>query len=378
MKVPFNKPPTSSREVEYISQAIYNGKLSGEGEFNKKCVEWFNKNLPTLMTIITPSCTSALEMAMVLTEIGPGDEVILPSFTFTSTANVVALYGATPVFVDVDPQTLNIDPQEIEKAITAKTKVIMPVHYAGVSCDMEKIMEIAKLHNLWVVEDAAQGIFASYNGKAIGTYGHMAAFSFHETKNIVCGEGGALVINDPRLIDRAEVVRDKGTNRQQFLNGQVDKYTWQDKGSSYLLSELAAAFLFSQLQEGWQITNKRRAAWNEYFQGLSDLEKAGHLTRMKVPADCEHNAHIFYIFLSSADVRAELWSFLKKEGIQSTTHYVPLHSAPAGKKYGRVSGSLIITDDLANRLLRLPLFAEISKEDISFVIDKVHTFFLGR
>lgn len=378
MKVPFNKPPKSTHEVQYISQAIANGKLSGEGEFNKKCAEWFNFNLPTLMTIITPSCTSALEMAMVLAEIAPGDEVILPSFTFTSTANVVALYGAIPVFVDVDPHTLNIDPQEIEKAITPKTRVIMPVHYAGVSCDMERIMKIANTHNLWVVEDAAQGIFASYKSKAIGTYGHMAAFSFHETKNIVCGEGGALVINDPRLLSRAEIVRDKGTNRQQFLNGQVDKYTWQDKGSSYLLSELSAAFLYSQLQDGSIITKKRRAIWNNYNQGLADLEMAGHLKRMVVPADCEPNAHIFYILLNSPEVRAELWSFLKKEGIQSTTHYVPLHSAPAGKKYGRNSGSLTITDDLANRLLRLPLFADLSKEDTAMVIDKVHAFFLGR
>ena len=378
MKIPFNLPPKSAHEEKYIAQAIANGKLSGEGAFNKKCAEWFNKNLPTLMTIITPSCTSALEMAMVLTEIGPGDEVILPSFTFTSTANVVALYGATPVFVDVDPQTMNIDPVAIEKALTPKTRVIMPVHYAGVSCDMERIMSIANRLQIWVVEDAAQGLLASYKGKAVGTYGHMAAFSFHETKNIVCGEGGALVINDPRLLDRAEIVRDKGTNRQQFLNGQVDKYTWQDKGSSYLLSELAAAFLYSQLEDGLIITNKRRAIWKQYYDGLADLEKAGHLKRMQVPTDCESNAHIFYFHLNSAAIRAELWAFLKNEGIQSTTHYVPLHSAPAGLKYGRISGSLEVTDDLANRLLRLPLFADLSAQDAAFVIDKVHAFFLGR
>lgn len=375
MKIPFNIPPKSSNEEKYISQAIANKKLSGEGSFNKKCVEWFNKNLPTLMTVITPSCTSALEMAMVLAEIGPGDEVILPSFTFTSTANVVALYGAVPVFVDVDPRTLNIDPVAISKAITPRTKVIMPVHYAGIGCEMDKIMELANKHNIWVVEDAAQGIFASYKGKALGTWGHMAAFSFHETKNIVCGEGGALTINDPRLVARAEIVRDKGTNRQQFLNGQVDKYTWQDKGSSYLLSELAAAFLLSQLEEGEQITAKRQAVWKQYYQGLADLEAQGHLQRMQVPTEAKGNAHIFYMILNSVAERAALWAYLKEAGIQSTTHYVPLHSAPAGIKYGRVSGSMAVTDDLANRMLRLPMFADLSSQDVSLVLEKVHAFF---
>lgn len=378
MKIPFNLPPKSTNEEKYLSQVIANKKFSGEGLFNKKCAEWFNKNLPTLMTVITPSCTSALEMAMVLTDIGPGDEVILPSFTFTSTANVIALYGATPVFVDVDPRTMNIDPVMIEKAITPHTKVIMPVHYAGVGCEMDKIMALANKHDIWVVEDAAQGIFASYKGKALGTWGHMAAFSFHETKNIVCGEGGALTINDPRLVARAEIVRDKGTNRQQFLNGQVDKYTWQDKGSSYLLSELAAAFLYSQLEEGVAITEKRRAIWNKYYAGLADLEKEGRLQRMFVPADCTPNGHIFYIFLNSAEVRAELWKYLKAEGIQSTTHYVPLHSAPAGVKYGRVAGSMKVTDDLSDRLLRLPMFADLGDQDVALVLEKVHSFFKAK
>ncbi|MGZ3770426.1 MAG: dTDP-4-amino-4,6-dideoxygalactose transaminase [Bdellovibrio sp.] len=378
MKIPFNIPPRSSNEEKYISQAIANKKLSGEGSFNKKCADWFNKNIPTLMTIITPSCTSALEMAMVLADIGPGDEVILPSFTFTSTANVVALYGATPVFVDVDPLTMNIDVSEVEKALTPKTKVIMPVHYAGVGCEMDKLMELANKRNIWVVEDAAQGIFASYKGKSLGGWGHMAAFSFHETKNIVCGEGGALTINDPRLIARAEIVRDKGTNRQQFLNGQVDKYTWQDKGSSYLLSELAAAFLLSQLEEGENITAKRLAIWNQYHVGLAELEKQGHLQRMTVPAECKSNGHIYYFLLNSAEVRASLWSYLKEAGIQSTTHYVPLHSAPAGVKYGRVSGSLKITDDLANRLLRLPMYADLQTEDVQFILEKIYSFFKGK
>lgn len=377
MKIPFNIPPKSSNEEKYISQAISNRKLSGEGSFNKKTAEWFNNNLPTLMTVITPSCTSALEMAMVLADIGPGDEVILPSFTFTSTANVVALYGAVPVFVDIDPRTLNIDPLAIEKALTPRTKVIMPVHYAGVGCEMDRIMKLVEGKNIFVVEDAAQGIFASYKGKALGAWGHMAAFSFHETKNIVCGEGGALTINDPRLLERAEIVRDKGTNRQQFLNGQVDKYTWQDKGSSYLLSELSAAFLLSQLEEGEAITARRLRAWNQYNDTFAALETAGHLTRMIVPAEAKSNGHIYYILLNSSEVRAALWSFLKERGIQSTTHYVPLHSAPAGVKYGRTSGSMKVTDDLANRMLRLPMYADLSAEDVKLVTDSVQDFFKG-
>jgi dTDP-4-amino-4,6-dideoxygalactose transaminase len=375
MKIPFNIPPKSSHEEQYISQAISNRKLSGEGSFNKKCAEWFNKNLPTLMTVITPSCTSALEMAMVLADIGPGDEVILPSFTFTSTANVVALYGAVPVFVDIDPRTMNIDPIAIEKAITPRTRVIMPVHYAGVGCEMDRIMALAEPRNIWVVEDAAQGIFASYKGRALGSWGHMAAFSFHETKNIVCGEGGCLTINDKRLLDRAEIVRDKGTNRQQFLNGQVDKYTWQDKGSSYLLSELSAAFLLSQLEEGEQITHRRLRAWQQYNEGFAELEKEGHLTRMIVPAEAKANGHIYYFLLNSPDVRAALWQYLRDQGIQSTTHYVPLHSAPAGVKYGRVSGSLKVTDDLANRMLRMPMYADLSVDDVNYVVNAVKTFF---
>ncbi|WP_413574587.1 dTDP-4-amino-4,6-dideoxygalactose transaminase [Bdellovibrio sp. HCB290] len=375
MKIPFNLPPHSHNEEKYIAQAIANRKLSGEGAFNKKVVEWFKNHLRCEMAVITPSCTSALEMAMVLANIGPGDEVILPSFTFTSTANVIALYGATPVFVDVDPKTLNMDVDAMEKALTPKTKVVMPVHYAGVACEMDRIMALSEKHNFIVVADAAQAIFSSYKGKPTGAWGHMAAYSFHETKNIVCGEGGALVINDKRFVDRAEIVRDKGTNRQQFLNGQVDKYTWQDKGSSYLQSELAVAFLYAQLEEGEKITAQRLAHWNQYHQGFADLEKQGHLTRMQVPGDCQGNAHIYYFNCKSPEERAKLWAYLKENDIQSTTHYVPLHSAPAGVKFGRVAGSMKVTDDLANRLLRMPMYADLTKEEVAHVIDKVHAFY---
>ncbi|QDK45652.1 dTDP-4-amino-4,6-dideoxygalactose transaminase [Bdellovibrio sp. ZAP7] len=375
MKIPFNLPPHSHNEEKYISQAIANRKLSGEGVFNKKVVEWFKNHLKCEMAVITPSCTSALEMAMVLANIGPGDEVILPSYTFTSTANVIALYGATPVFVDIDPKTMNMDVAAMEKAITPKTKAVMPVHYAGISCEMDRIMALSEKHGFIVVADAAQAIFSNYKGKPTGAWGHMAAYSFHETKNIVCGEGGALVINDKRFVERAEVVRDKGTNRQQFLNGQVDKYTWQDKGSSYLQSELAVAFLFAQLEEGEKITSHRVAHWNQYHQGFADLEKQGHLARMQVPGDCQTNAHIYYFLCKNPEERAKLWSFLKEKDIQSTTHYVPLHSAPAGLKYGRVAGSMKVTDDLANRLLRMPMYEDLKKEEIAFVINQVHEFY---
>ncbi len=377
MKIPFNIPPHTDNEVAYVTEAIANKKLSGDGVFNKKCTAWLQEHLGCAFSVITPSCTSALEMAMVLANVGPGDEVIMPSYTFTSTANVVALYGATPVFVDVNPETMNISVAAIENALTSKTKAIMPVHYAGVSCEMDKIMNLANPRNIWVVADAAQGIFASYQGKPIGSWGHMAAYSFHETKNIVCGEGGALIINDERLVARAEIVRDKGTNRQAFLNGQVDKYTWQDKGSSYLQSELAAAFLFAQLEAGEKITAARMMRWQQYHAGFSDLEKSEKLTRMTVPADCQANAHIYYFLTKTAEERQMLWTHLKEKGIQATFHYVPLHSAPAGIKYGRIADSLSVTDDQAARLLRMPLYYSLSKNEAQSVIEAVHEFYRG-
>lgn len=375
MTIPFNIPPKSSNEEKYIAESILNRKLSGEGSFNKRCADWFNKTLPTRMTVITPSCTSALEMAMVLADVGPGDEVIVPSFTFTSTANVIALYGATPVFVDVLPSTMNIDVLAIESAITSRTKAIIPVHYAGVGCEMDKIMALANQYRLLVIEDAAQGLLATFKGRALGTWGHMAAFSFHETKNVVCGEGGCLVINEPSLIQRAEIVRDKGTNRQQFINGQIDKYTWQDKGSSYLLSELSAAFLLSQLEEARLITSKRLAIWRQYHTKLERLEKDGHLKRMIVPTDAEHNGHIYYLILKNETAKIALLSYLKNYGIQCTSHYVPLHSSPAGLKYGRAVGSMKITSDHSSRLLRLPMFADLLPDQAGLIIEKIYAFF---
>lgn len=375
MNIPFNIPPQSLNESLYIAEAIKNKKLNGEGPFNKRCANWFNVHLPTLMTVITPSCTSALEMAMVLAEISPGDEVILPSFTFTSTANVVALYGGTPVFVDVHPSTMNIDVTRIEAAVTPRTKMIIPVHYAGVACEMDKIMDLAQKYNLWVVEDAAQSIFAAYKGKSLGSWGHMAAFSFHDTKNITCGEGGALTINDKKLLSRVEIVRDKGTNRQQFLNGEVDKYTWQDKGSSYLLSELAAAFLCAQLEDGPKITERRLQLWKSYHEGLKDLESQGHLRRMQIPADCQANGHIYYFLVDSEATRIKLFTHLKERGIQAVSHYVPLHSAPAGIKYGRTVGELEVTTHQAACLVRLPMFVDLTKEQQTIVLQAVHDFF---
>lgn len=374
-KIPFNLPPQSKNEIRYISEALANRKLSGDGPFSKRCSIWLTQHLKSQLTVMTPSCTAALEMAMILADIQPGDEVILPSFTFTSTATAPLLFGATPVFVDIDPMTMNLNVDQVEQAITPKTKVIIPVHYAGICCDMQPLMALADRHNLIVIADAAQALFSSYNGQEAGTWGHMAAYSFHETKNIVCGEGGALVINDARFKDRAEIVRDKGTNRQKFLNGQVDKYTWLDKGSSYLLPEVAAALLYSQLEEGQDLTRRRLSHWSAYHERLEALEKNQHLQRMHVPQNCGSNAHIYYIKLNSSEVARNLLSFLNGVGIQATTHYVPLHSATAGLKFGRVSAPLIVTEDLPYRILRLPLFADLQAEQIIFICDHIEKFF---
>ena len=357
--IPFNIPPITGKEQKYILEAIASKKLSGDGAFNKKCVEWFKNNIGCITGNLTPSCTASLEMAFVVLDLKPGDEVIMPSFTFTSTANAVSLFGGVPVFVDIDSATLNIDLTKVENAITSKTKAIVPVHYAGISCDMDQLQAISQKHGLHVVEDAAQGMFAKYKGRALGSLGDLSAISFHETKNIVCGEGGAFLVNNPKLVQKSEIVRDKGSNRQQFLRGEVDKYTWQDKGSSYLLSEISAAFLMAQLEEGKTITETRLHHWNNYFKRFYEFEKMGVLKLPTVPTYSEQNGHIFYTVFESEKLQQSVHQKLLAQEIKATTHYVPLHSSPAGKKLGRVSGSMKNSDDLPNRLLRFPMFMDL-------------------
>ncbi|XQQ06768.1 MAG: dTDP-4-amino-4,6-dideoxygalactose transaminase [Leptolyngbya sp. IPPAS B-1204] len=373
--VPFNNPLITGKELEYIRQAIVSKRTSGDGTFTKQCQVWLTQQLGCRMSLLTHSCTAALEMAAILADVQPGDEVILPSYTFVSTANAFVLRGATPVFVDVRPDTLNLDESKVEAAITPKTKVIAPVHYAGVSCKMDTLKAIAERHNLLVIEDAAQGIRSFYKGKPVGSLGHLAAFSFHETKNVVCGEGGALAINDPALIERAEIIREKGTNRSKFFRGEVDKYTWVDVGSSFLPSDILAAFLLAQLEEVDLIIQQRMAIWNYYHQRLETLEQQGIARRPIIPADCQHNAHIYYLLVENLEVRTALIAHLKRKGIQSTFHYVPLHSAPAGLKYGRTTGELSVTDDLSDRLIRLPLGAGMTLTEAKYVSEEVLAFF---
>jgi len=360
--IPFNKPFMTGRELWYIAQAHTNGHLSGDGQFTKKCHGWLEQNTGTRRALLTHSCTAALEMAALLAELQPGDEVIMPSYTFVSTANAFVMRGAVPVFVDIRPDTLNIDETKIEAAITPRTKVILPVHYAGVACEMDTIMDIAKRHNLIVIEDAAQGIMSTYKGRPLGSIGHMGAYSFHETKNIIAGEGGALLVNDPAYAERAEIIREKGTNRSQFFRGQVDKYTWVDIGSSYLPGEVIAAFLWAQMEEADSITQRRLDLWDTYHAALAPLEAEGKLRRPIVPQGCVHNAHMYYILLDSLDQRGRVIADLKRQGVHSVFHYVPLHSAPAGRKHSRAHGELSHTDDLSDRLLRLPLWVGLEAE----------------
>jgi dTDP-4-amino-4,6-dideoxygalactose transaminase len=356
MRIPFNKPHMTGKELWYIAQAHANGHLAGDGEFTKRCSEWLEAHTGTRRALLTHSCTAALEMAAVLCDLAPGDEVILPSFTFVSTANAFVLRGAVPVFVDVRADTLNLDETKIERAITKRTKVIVPVHYAGVSCEMEAIMDIAQRHKLLVVEDAAQGVTSRYRGRPLGTIGHLGTLSFHETKNVISGEGGALLINDARLVERSEIIREKGTNRSQFFRGQVDKYTWVDIGSSYLPSELIAAFLWAQLEEVDAITERRLALWNRYHEAFQEPELERRVRRPVVPGHCTHNAHMYYLLMRDLKRRTEFITRLKERDIHCVFHYVPLHSAPAGRKYGRSSGEMAITDDISERLVRLPLW----------------------
>jgi dTDP-4-amino-4,6-dideoxygalactose transaminase len=354
--IPFNKPYMTGRELWYIAQAHTNGHLAGDGMFTKKCHAWLEARTGANKALLSHSCTAALEMAAILADIQPGDEVIMPSFTFVSTANAFVLRGGVPVFVDIRPDTLNIDETKIESAITARTKAIVPVHYAGVACEMGAIMGIAQQHNLLVIEDAAQAVMSTYKGKPLGTIGHLGAYSFHETKNIISGEGGALLVNDERFAERAEIIREKGTNRSQFFRGQVDKYTWMDIGSSYLPGEVIAAFLWAQMEEAQTITQRRLDLWQRYHEALFPLEEAGKLRRPIIPEGCRHNAHMYYILLESLEKRTEVIARLKEHSVNAVFHYVPLHSSPSGKKFGRTSGELRHTDNLSERLLRLPLW----------------------
>ncbi|MBW4467971.1 MAG: dTDP-4-amino-4,6-dideoxygalactose transaminase [Pegethrix bostrychoides GSE-TBD4-15B] len=374
LNIPFNNPLITGRELEYMRQVLVSKRTSGDGVFTKQCQTWLTQQIGSKMALMTHSCTAALEMAALLADLQPGDEVIMPSYTFVSTANAFVLRGAVPVFVDIRPDTLNLDEAQVEAAITPRTKVIAPVHYAGVSCEMDSLMAIAHQHRLLVVEDAAQGILAHYKNRPVGSMGHLAAFSFHETKNIISGEGGALMINDSALLERAEIIREKGTNRSQFFRGEVDKYTWVDIGSSYLPSDILCAFLLAQLEQGDCIIQQRMEIWNYYHQAFAALEQQGTVRRPIIPTDCQHNAHIYYLLTESLEVRTALMTYLKQQGIQSTFHYVPLHSAPAGLKYGRVAGQLAVTDDLSNRLVRLPLGAAMTMSEAARVVEAVLEF----
>jgi dTDP-4-amino-4,6-dideoxygalactose transaminase len=357
MKVPFNRPLTSGAELTNIAEVIRSGCLAGDGSFTARCNAWLEAHTGSGKVLLTHSGTAALEMAALLCDLKPGDEVILPSFTFVSSANAFVLRGAVPVFVDIRPDTLNIDEQLIEAAVTPRTRAIVPVHYAGVSCEMDAITSIATRHNLLVVEDAAQGIMARYRDRALGSLGHFGALSFHETKNLVSGEGGAIQINDPRFTMRAEIVREKGTNRSQFFRGQVDKYTWVDVGSSWLPSELNAAFLWAQLQAAETITVRRLGIWARYHEAFAEVEAAGLIRRPVIPAHCTHNAHMYYLLLPNLARRTAFIATLKSHGIQAVFHYVPLHSAPVGRQLGRVAGPIEHTEELADRLVRLPMWA---------------------
>ena len=371
MKVPFNSPYMTGQELEYIAQAYNLHKLSGNGQFTQRCHKILQHQVGSQKVLLTHSCTAALEMASILCDLQPGDEVIMPSYTFVSTANAVVLRNAVPVFVDIRPDTLNIDESLIEAAITPRTKAISVVHYAGVSCEMDTIMDIAQRHNLFVIEDAAQGYESYYNGRPLGSIGHFAAMSFHETKNVISGEGGALFVNDPKYSELAEIIWEKGTDRSQFFRGIVDKYTWQHVGSSFLPSELIAAFLLAQLENGLTITQNRLATWETYNTAFADLAKEELLRQPVVPVHCQHNAHMYYVILPTADLRNELLESLKQLNINAIFHYIPLHSSPAGMRYGRVHGSMDNTDSLSGRLLRMPMYNYIDDANIQRVIESV-------
>ena len=375
--IPLSKPTYTGKEQKYIAEAIKSGKISGNGYYTQLCHRWFNRFLKCKKSLLTPSCTAALEMSALLFSIKEGDEVIMPSFTFVSTANAFVLRGAKIVFVDIRPDTMNIDETKIEDAITEKTRAIVPVHYAGVGCEMDTIMDIAEKHNLFVVEDAAQGMMGSYKGKPLGTLGHLGAYSFHETKNYTSGgEGGLLIVNDTRFEERAEIIWEKGTNRCQFLRGKIDKYTWVDVGSSYLINEISAAYLWAQLEHAEEINQSRLNSWQLYYRLLKPMEDMGYLELPKIPKHCKHNGHIFYIKVKDKQERDKLIDFLHKHNIIAAFHYIPLHSSPAGKKFGRFHGEDRYTTKESERLLRLPLFYGIKEEEIERVVFTVKNFFL--
>lgn len=377
--IPFNRPAHTGNEDQYVSAAMRSPKISGDSQYGQKCQDWFEQNLDLHKTLLTPSCTQALEMAAILIKIQPGDEVIMPSYTFVSTANAFVLRGAKVVFVDIRPDTMNIDETLIEAAITPKTRAIVPVHYAGVGCDMNSINAIAEKYGLFVIEDAAQGMMSTFEGKPLGALGHMAAYSFHETKNFTSGgEGGLLILNDEQFVERAEIIREKGTNRSQFFRGMLDKYTWVDTGSSYLPSELQAAYLWGQLELADQITQNRLASWNLYHEGLMDLAQAGHITLPTIPSNCKHNGHMFYIKCKNLAERTALLAYMKQNDILAVFHYVPLHSAPAGLQYSRFHGEDRYTTQESERLVRLPMWYGMENELINQVIAAVHSFFYAK
>lgn len=374
-KIPFNIPPYEEKAIDYIKEAIQNRKICGDGPFTKQCDAWIEERTGTAKSLLTTSCTHATELAALLCDIQPGDEVIMPAYTFVSTADAFVLRGAKPVFVDIRPDTMNIDETLIEDAVTSRTRAIVPVHYAGVSCEMDRIMDIAARHHLYVIEDAAQGIMSSYKGQALGTIGDFGCYSFHETKNYSMGEGGALLIRDAKYIEDAEIYREKGTNRSQYYRGQIDKYTWINAGSSYLPSELNAAYLWAQLQEADRINEKRLALWNRYDEQLRPLAEKGLIECPHIPDGCVHNAHMYYIKAKDIEERTALISYLAKYGILSVFHYIPLHTAPAGRKFGRFHGEDRYTTRESERLTRLPMYDKLSLEEVDDIVSKVKEFY---
>jgi len=374
--IPFNRPPYTGNEDRHVLAAMRSEKISGDGAYGRRCQSWFDDKLSCRKSLLTPSCTQALEMAALLVDIQPGDEVIMPSYTFVSAANAFVLRGARIVFVDIRPDTMNVDETLIETAVTDRTRAIIPVHYAGIACEMDAIMDIAQRNELYVIEDAAQGMMATYKERPLGSIGHLGAYSFHETKNYTSGgEGGLLIINDERFVNRAEIIREKGTNRCEYFRGMVDKYSWVDVGSSYLPSEVQAAFLWGQLEKVDEINRDRLATWNRYYSGLQSLEHAGLASLPVVPAHCKHNGHMFYLKVKDLGERTEILSYLSAKGILSVFHYVPLHSSNAGRKFGRFHGEDRFTTIESDRLIRLPLWYGMKQDDIEFVISTVNEFF---